>query len=436
MSRITALSDLLNAVIDRSVRLVDWSGTGEGTIAIEALCARLMSSKGEASAVAIAAEVLSRVEALDDDGLAAFFAHLAHAYDPDPDAVRSAAEAYSATPNAETLKTLSRTAEPPRQELLRRLNVAPGATERLVRLRVALLDRIRAEPELRRIDNDMAHLLASWFNRGFLVLRPIDWNTPAAMLEKIIEYEAVHEIRSWRELRRRVEPADRRCFGFFHPSMPDEPLIFVQVALGNEVPSSIDSLLSEERTPAEPKSATVASFYSISNCQRGLAGVSFGAFLIKQVAADLAQSLPKLDTFVTLSPVPGLLEWVRSQAASEPEGAAATLLEQLTDGWAEDDEAQRTLKPQALSLAAQYLLDAKRSDGQPVDPVARFHLGNGAELANIHWMADRSERGMARSAGIMVNYHYRLDAIERNHEAYAAGQPVAAARVVRALKKG
>ena len=336
----------------------------------------------------------------------------------------------------EELRALVTAAEPPRQELFRRLNMAPGGTGRLVAARADLRTALRDDPELRRVDDDLAHLLGSWFNRGFLVLRPIDWDTPAAVLEKIIAYEAVHQIDSWEELRRRVDLPDRRCFAFFHPAMPNEPLIFVEVALTRETPGSVQALLDPERTVLEPSKATTAVFYSISNCQPGLAGVSFGAFLIKQVAQDLASRMRGIETFVTLSPVPGLVRWLETEAEREPDGDAALVVSTLGDpDWTENADRVEATRPRLQALAAKYFLTAKRDDGQPLDPVARFHLGNGAELEAIHWMGDVSARGIAQSAGIMVNYRYRLDRIEANHEAYATAGKIVASRAVRALQK-
>jgi malonyl-CoA decarboxylase len=301
---------------------------------------------------------------------------------------------------------------------------------------------LRDEPEFARIDADFRQLLGSWFNRGFLVLRPIDWNTPAAILEKITAYEAVHEIDSWEELRRRVDPEDRRCFAFFHPSMPDEPLVFVEVALTRAVPGSIQAVLAPERDRVAPSQATTAVFYSISNCQAGLKGVSFGAFLIKQVAEDLAQALPKLETFVTLSPAPGFSRWLADEARRDPDLPAARAMvlasAAATDNdWRNDPKRATDLEALLLPLAARYFLDAKQPDksgnGQPPDPVARFHLGNGATLLDIHWLGDTSGKGLSQSFGIMVNYLYDLDKIEENHEAYATTGKVSASRKVRNL---
>ena len=301
-------------------------------------------------------------------------------------------------------------------------------------MRADLLGLLRDEPGLARIDADFRHLLGSWFNRGFLVMQPIDWNTPAAVLEKIIAYEAVHEIDSWEELRRRVGPEDRRCFAFFHPSMPNEPLVFVEVALTREVPGSIQEVLASERERVAADSAKTAVFYSISNCQVGLKGVSFGAFLIKQVAEDLAHDLPKLETFVTLSPVPGFAGWLAAEAGRDPDLPAAQALTALNrNDWDDDAKRQEAVKGQVLPLSAQYFLDMKRTDGLPPDPVARFHLGNGAQLLDIHWMGDKSEKGIAQSHGLMVNYLYDLDKIEENHEAYVSDGKIAASRKVRNL---
>jgi malonyl-CoA decarboxylase len=435
MSRFSALGDLLGSVFERGGWPLGNARLAMPEAALEALAAELMSSKGEASGVAMASRLLAGYQGLDSDGRRAFFRHLAEDWQPDRDRALAAAEAFRENPTAETEAALSAALEPRRQELLRRLNMAPGGTAALVRMRADLLAALPGAPELAPIERDFRHLLGSWFNRGFLVLRPIDWQTPAAVLEKIIAYEAVHQIDSWDELRRRVDPPDRRCFAFFHPSMPDEPLIFVEVALTREIPGSIQGVLAPERRKLAPSDATVAVFYSISNCQPGLAGVTFGAFLIKQVADDLARALPGLGTFVTLSPVPGFVRWLEAEAEGKPAGDAALLLAMLDrPDW--DDDAVAAARPRVLGLAARYLLDAKRPDRQPPDAVARFHLGNGAELAAIHWPADTSANGLEKGAGVMVNYRYRLDRIEANHEAYAAEGKIAATRAVRALRGG
>jgi malonyl-CoA decarboxylase len=256
-----------------------------------------------------------------------------------------------------------------------------------------------------RIDADLSHLLQSWFNRGFLSMQPINWSSPASLLERVIRHEAVHDILDWNDLRNRLQPPDRRCFGFFHPAMPEEPLIFVEVALTQGVPDSIQAVLADGRAPLSEEEADTAVFYSISNCQPGLRGISFGHFLIKQVATDLKRDLPNLEIFVTLSPIPGLMDWLRTE---EP-GLAGQACKAV------DVEVRDHL----LELTARYFLEAKNRQGRPRDPVARFHLGNGARLERLNWMGDSSEKGLRQSAGMMVNYRYHLPAIEELHEAYA-----------------
>lgn len=430
-----AFNELLSSVIERGARLIDWrSGERATPESLVRHCAELLSSKGEATGVALAARILDGYARLDDTGRRAFFEALARDFDLDLEALEQAVARYAAERSPEALNVLAHAAEPRRQELFRRLNFAPEGTRRLVNMRAELLKMLDGAQDLARIDADLRHLLASWFNRGFLTMRPIDWSTPAAILEKIIAYEAVHEIDSWEELRRRVAPEDRRCFAFFHPSMPDEPLVFVEVALTREVPGSISAVLAPERNRVSPRDATTAVFYSISNCQTGLRGISFGAFLIKQVASDLTRDLPKLETFVTLSPVPSFARWLAGEAKRDPDRPAARALALIEAGdWRDNGKREAELKGLVLPLAAEYLLQAKRPDGQPADPVARFHLGNGASLMDIHWMGDPSEKGLAQAHGVMVNYLYDLDRIEENHEAYVAEGKVAASRRVRGL---
>jgi malonyl-CoA decarboxylase len=428
MSRTSFLQDLLATIFERGApRFIS-----DDRRSMEELAAALISERGEASGTRLAAAILDRYEESPREGKAEFFRLLADAHDIDVDAIAAAAAAYKAAPDAETLGRLTDEAEPPRQELLRRLNRLPGATGRLVKMREDLLSMLKETPDLRRVDLDFQHLFMSWFNRGFLVLRRVDWTTPANILDKIIAYEAVHAIDDWDDLRRRLQPADRQCFAFFHPSMPDEPLIFVEVALTGELPGSIDALLSDERAVIPETEATTAVFYSISNCQRGLRGISFGNFLIKQVATDLSLSLPNLKTFVTLSPVPGLTRWMREEAEAEDTGEdRRALLSRLAKVQSGDDlEADG---PALSALTAEYLVTAKRGDGLPLDPVARFHLGNGASLEAIHPLADLSPKGIAQSCGAMVNYRYDLKTVEANHERYMHQREVATTRAIRSL---
>jgi malonyl-CoA decarboxylase len=316
------------------------------------------------------------------------------------------------------------------------LNRAPGGTRELVALRSDLLDVKDGHKDLAALDRDVVHLLSSWFNRGFLVLRKIDWSTPAIVLEKIIRYEAVHEIRDWDDLRRRIDPVDRRCYGFFHPALVDEPLIFVEVALTEQIPGAIAPLLAEDRQPVPIERARTAVFYSISNCQRGLGGITFGNFLIKQVVEELRRDLPKLENFVTLSPVPGFMQWLKEAddlPLTEEDRKLFETLEQ--PGWADDPALAAQLRSALEPLAAYYFLKARTKKGRLIDPVARFHLGNGARLERIDWLGDISPKGLRESAGIMVNYLYRLEDIEKNHEAYANKGEVAASSAVKKLLK-
>jgi malonyl-CoA decarboxylase len=301
-------------------------------------------------------------------------------------------------------------------------------------MRRQVLRALREHPEWRVIDADLAHLFGSWFNRGFLHLERIDWNTPAIVLDKLSAYEAVHQIQGWRDLRRRLE-ADRRCFAFFHPALPHEPLIFIEVALTRGLSTAVQPLLDIDAPVADPQKADTAIFYSITNCQEGLRGISFGNLLIKQVVQELQAELPRVGRFATLSPLPGFRNWLEG-AAVNPHGVArgaatAQALQHLqTPDWHQRPELAAQLSPILLQLAAYYLLDVKK-DGEPVDAVARFHLGNGARLERLNWLADVSEHGMRRSAGVMVNYEYRLSDVEENHEAFAREHRVIASSDVR-----
>jgi malonyl-CoA decarboxylase len=326
--------------------------------------------------------------------------------------------------------------EPRRQELLRRLNHAPGGIAELVRMREQLLEATSSRPVLRAVDRDFVHLFASWFNRGFLVLKPIDWTTPINILERIVHHEAVHAIENWDDLRNRLKPPDRRCFAFFHPQLVDEPLIFVEVALTKEMPSAIGPLLVSARSPLSPRDATMAVFYSISNTQKGLASVSFGNFLIKQVVAELQNELPHLQTFATLSPMPGFAAWLKSERVGESsrwiDRSDMVDLELLDiPRWHIDATHLAVLRGTLLRLGARYLMDVRDPAGRLLDPVARFHLGNGARLERLNFLGDTSARGLEQSYGLMVNYCYALDDIEKNHEAFAERGTVVASLAVR-----
>jgi malonyl-CoA decarboxylase len=433
-------SDLLASISERGRTLLRLGPASidakQNTSDLIELCGELLSGRGEASGTAIARGVLDRYHQLDEAGRLTFFEALAQKYGPDSDRLEKAIAAWRAKPTGDGAADLHFASEPQRQELFRRLNRAPGATHELVRMRADLLDLTKANKDLAAVDRDVVHLLASWFNRGFLVLRRIDWSTPAIILEKVIKYEAVHEIHDWDDLRRRIDPADRRCYAFFHPALVDEPLIFVEVALTETIPGAIAPLLAEDRQPVAIERARTAVFYSISNCQRGLGGISFGNFLIKQVVEELRRELLKLDTFVTLSPVPGFMKWLqRAPDLPVTEDERALLAHLDTPDWINDAALAAQLRAVVEPLAAHYFLKAKTPRGGPVDSVARFHLGNGARLERIDWLGDLSPKGLRESAGLMVNYLYRLDDIEKNHEAYADHYEIAASSAVKKLLK-
>jgi malonyl-CoA decarboxylase len=401
---------------------------------LAALAEALISERGEASGVARACELLDAYTASPPEVKLQFLKLLAERFGADAKRIDEAITRYLADPGPELARKLHETAEPRLQELLRRLNLAPGGTSVIVRMREDVLEKIAGHPELRRIDADFKHLFISWFNRGFLVLRRIDWSTPAAILEKIIQYEAVHEINGWTELRNRLDPPDRKCFAFFHPTLDDDPLIFVEVALTRGIPDAIAPLLDSSRLPLDPRRATTAVFYSISNCQVGLQGVSFGNFLIKQVVEELRREMPHLKTFATLSPVPGFTQWLSREAHASLSPAEQQALRMLEEpGWHETAETAARLQPVLLKAVGTYLLSAKHSSGKPRDPVARFHLNNGARLERVNWLGDISPKGLREAAGFMVNYVYDLDDIEKNHEEFAHNRAVASSRHVRNL---
>ena len=402
-------------------------------------CRRLLSERGEASGPLIAQAVLARIDTLREDQRGRFFERLASDFSPDPKAVLASAQAYAAAPDAAHQIALARAAEPPRQELFRRLNRAPGGTAAIVRLRRALLDRLPKHTALAAVEADLFHLLSSWFNPGFLEMRRVDWNSPAQLLEQIIHHEAVHEIDGWDDLRRRLQP-DRRCFAFFHPQLPDEPLIFVEVALLPEMAGAIAPLIDKRAAPLAPEQFKVAVFYSISNCQPGLRGVSLGNFLIKRVAERLKRELPQLKTFCTLSPIPGFMAWLTKAAPDALPDRIAHALAELRQA-CHDDLAALTQAARLVGLpghahhalwrlAAHYLVQVSP---QPYgDPVARFHLDNGARLERLNAQANLSAKGLRQSAALMVNYLYDLGRIERHHDRFAHGE-VVASRAISAL---
>jgi malonyl-CoA decarboxylase len=432
------LAELFHTIAERGRQLLGHSATTVSDDADPAtLFESLLARRGEASSLALAEEVLGRWAVLDLEQRREFLRTMCTRFGVDQAELASAIDAYQGNPTDLTAQALHRAAEPRRQEIIRRLNMAPGGTAAIVEMRALVLDSLRQNNDLAALDADFLHLLSSWFNRGFLVLRRIDWSTAAAILEKIILYEAVHEINGWDDLRRRLEPPDRSCFAFFHPQLVDEPLIFVEVALTEQIPGAIAPLLAPDRRPIAAEKARTAVFYSISNTQRGLAGVSFGDFLIKQVVEELRRDLPQINAFVTLSPMPGFAAWlrdVRTTPDALPEEEIREALAAVNEEWAPSDADGDPLERPLLKAAAHYLLRAKTAKGLPIDPVARFHLRNGALVERINFAADLSKRGMDQAAGLMVNYLYDLDQIERNHEAFTAtGEMAASGQVLKLL---
>ena len=377
----------------------------------------VMSTTGEVSSLVYAEHLLNLIENQDDKGLKKFLLNLLSNYDIDTGKLIEDVKTYNNDKNDQNLKKINISAEPKWIELFRRLNSTSNGTSRLVKLR----ERIRAleDSDLKAFDSGLLKLFKYWFNPSFLVLEKIDWETPANILEKIIEYEAVHEINSWDDLRARLAPSDRQCFAFFHPLIPNDPLIFVEVALCSETPKSIQEIIKIDRKETDIEKVNTAIFYSISNCQNGLLGISFGNFLIKKVAKTLKRELPELNQFLTLSPIPGLMRWM--------EEYAPVTFERCGDGNCSDEELmKKTIK---------YLTESNRSDSMPNDPVGRFHIGNGASLERVNLKADLSKKGLSQSYGVMANYLYDLDIVEENHELFFKNKIVQTSSEIKSLIK-
>jgi len=372
----------------------------------------VMSKSGEISSLVYAEHLSNLIEGLDDSKFIDFFNTLLEKYDIDPNSLSKASKEYSKDKTQRNLEIISRSSEPRWVELFKRLNTVSEGTLRLVRLRERIRSLKKDNPDLAFFDASLLDLFKHWFNPSFLVLQKIDWATPANILEKIIAYEAVHEINSWGDLRARLAPEDRRCFAFFHPLIPNEPLIFVEVALSNNMPESINEVIKIDRSITLDQDINTAVFYSISNCQEGLSGISFGNFLIKNVAHQLKQEIEGLNRFTTLSPAPGFTKWLNKNSIDENINEDALLKEALI-----------------------YLMDSKREDGFPKDPVAKFHLGNGAILERVNLNSDLSAKGIEQSKGVMVNYLYDLDALEQNHELFFTTKKVQQSGTITSLRK-
>ena len=407
--------NLLSSIMERSLLKSSYFRSKDFGILHEDINKALesvMSKSGEISSLVFAEHLSSLIEALNDEEFIEFFETLHAKYDLDAEALLRASNEYSKNKTQKNLELIFQASEPQWVELFKRLNTVSEGTLRLVRLRERIRSLKQASPDLEFFDRSLLKLFKHWFNPTFLVLESIDWSTPANILEKIIAYEAVHEINSWDDLRARLAPDDRRCFAFFHPLMPNEPLIFVEVALSNEIPNTINEIITIDRSVTLNQDINTAVFYSISNCQEGLSGISFGNFLIKQVAHKLKQENDGLDKFVTLSPAPSFVRWLEENSINL-------------------DSDEDMLLKQALI----YLTASDREDGLPNDPVAKFHLGNGAILERINLNADLSSKGLMQSKGVMVNYLYNLDTLEENHELFFKTKEVKQSDAIKSLRK-
>ncbi len=415
---------------------------------------------GEVSA-RVKAAALGRVYlALDKRGREKFLRLMAENFGTDPKAVGAAIDKYQGatdeTARLEAQLAMQNSLQAPWRRLLTQFNALPDGVKFLVDLRAELMPLAKSDAGLKAMEHDLRDLLASWFDVDFLELRSIGWDTASAsLLEKLIAYEAVHAIKGWEDLKNRLD-SDRRCYAFFHPRMPDEPLIFVEVALVNGIAGNVQDLLDTNAPATDPKAADTAIFYSISNAQKGLAGISFGNFLIKRVVQELKQEFPNLKTFSTLSPIPGFRRWLNeimaegapklftaeerkalNAASGRKGGAKGSMLAALDNAsWIKDEKTVEALEPPLLRLAARYLAKEKGRKGRALDPVAHFHLSNGARLERLNWLGDTSDKGLTQSAGMMVNYLYDLNRIENNHESYSLSGSVDTSSGIKALLKG
>ena len=416
MNKLNFFSDLINSLFDKTNRKKNFSFLFEKkqSKSLYDYIENIYEAKGEISALSYSEELFDLLDEIDDKTFIKFFHYLEKNYDLEINSLYQILKNYEKRKDYNFYKDFKNITETKRSEIFRRLNSTQHGTIKLVKLREKLLRFLGKYPNLRKIDYDLSSLFKDWFNRGFLILKPIDWETPANILEKIIEYEAVHQIKSWDELRSRLEPEDRKCFAYFHPAMEDEPLIFIEVALTKDIPKNITEILEPNRSRIDSQEATTAVFYSISNCQKGLQGISFGNFLIKQVAKDLEKNFSKLTKFVTLSPVPGFVKWLEKNDSK----LHKKLVNKLNVSNIEKN------KSLINKLIFDYFFISNREDNLPNDPVARFHIGNGAILENINFLGDVSEKGLQQSLGTMVNYLYDLEEVEKNHEKYVVDKKI------------
>lgn len=446
------LETMLESAADRGRELLHLFDEDKSDGSVTELCRALLAGSGEASGIALSSEILRRYRQMTTEQKAGFFTCLHEEFSADPEAIKLATEAYLGSRSENDLLQLTQAVEAPRQELLRRLNMAPNSTAQLVSMRGDLLRQLKRQPQLFSVDADFKHLLSSWFNRGFLQLEHIDWNTPAHILEKLINYETVHAIQGWDDLHRRVVD-DRRCFAFTHPAIPDEPLIFVEVALVKDIPSQVQPLLDRNTAVLPIEQADTAVFYSINNTQLGLRGISFGNFLIKQVMEELQNECPWIKHFVTLSPMPKFAHTLRAAMKGEVKALKPATIDKILEEWANDlqqlsgepspslalmklletpqaehAQASRDLLEKAVVPVALAYLTLQLDNHHIADPVAAFHLSNGARLERINPFADDSDEHRASSFGCMVNYLYEPDQLEINHETFVGQGKIAIAK--------
>jgi len=418
--------NVFESIADAGENFLDLTGLrGTASQTLTELSLDLISHKGVASGIALAREVVSRYEKLDNEEKVEFFKAINASTQPNLEQIKKSATAFIKSPDEQTLKKLGKSIQPKQIKLFSRMNMAPGGTLAIVNLRQDLLELLPTYPELKPVDETLRVLLTSWFNPGFLVLKKIDWETEASILEKIIQNETVHNIENWNDLKQRLTN-NRRCFAWFHPALEDDPLIFVEVALTRGISSSIQSIISETKVNGRKKNTAI--FYSINNCQKGLRGIPLGNFLIKMAAHELNAEISSIKKYSSLSPVTGFAQWLMKNLEAE-----ANELKLLKNkDWYNDQKISEKLKNPLRKACAHYLVNVKENQ-KPVNSVARFHFGNGAELYRINWMGNTSVHGLTDSFGLMVNYRYDLKNIESNHENYIRKGELAVSNQVKKL---
>lgn len=432
----TYFQSLVGKSRNMASRVINKASKSNSTLEVlQADCIALLSARGQASGIKVAQDIHENYKACTDSEKEGFFKFLLREFGRDKSQLLSICKDYNQDPSHGNLNALINIIEPKRQELFKRMNMAPGGTTALVDMRKDLLRFLKTNLELKPVDIDFLLLFKTWFNRGFLTMEPITWKSPAVVLERLIANEAVHEITSWDDLKGRLDPPDRLCYAFFHPNLADTPLIFVEVALCKDIPGSIQDILAPDRSVLDPAKAKVATFYSINNCLFGLKGIYFGNFLIKQVVASLQLTHPELDKFVTLSPIPGLKKWLHETHNGTRFGLTEDDMNRLEHSeWHHDIKLRKRLDNALRPAALAYLTERQPNSHRLHDSVARFHLGNGARVENIHYLADTSKRGMDNAYGVMVNYLYELKQIESNHEAFAVRHEIALSAQMHNLK--